>query len=96
MRVLLVDDEYYFRQAMKCTFPWEKYNLTICSEAKNGQEALKQIQYQDPDILIVDINMPKMDGLQFLEAAMQINPHMKFIIVSGYSEFEYAKKAIEL
>lgn len=96
MKVLIIDDEYYFREALKVSFPWEGCNLTICGEAKNGIEGLERVRALNPDIVLADINMPLMDGLEFVQKAKEINNNIKIIIISGYSEFEYARQALTL
>ncbi|MDF2614652.1 MAG: two component transcriptional regulator, AraC family [Clostridia bacterium] len=96
MKVLIIDDEYYFREALKVSFPWEGCNLTICGEAKNGIEGLERVRELNPDIVLADINMPLMDGLEFVQKVKEINNSIKIIIISGYNEFEYAKQALTL
>ncbi len=96
MKVLIIDDEYYFREALKVSFPWEECNLTVCGEAKNGIEGLECVKALNPDIVLADINMPLMDGLEFAQKVREINGNIKIIIISGYSEFEYAKQALTL
>ena len=96
LKVLLVDDEYYFREALKVTIEWEKWGFEICGEAKNGKIALEKMKTLQPDIVIVDINMPIMDGLEFLEVVKTLNANVKVIILTGHSEFNYAKQAVHL
>jgi DNA-binding NarL/FixJ family response regulator len=57
-KVLLVDDEYYFRQALMASFPWKENGFTVCGEARDGEEALEKVIALSPDIALVDINMP--------------------------------------
>ncbi|PHV70817.1 DNA-binding response regulator [Sporanaerobium hydrogeniformans] len=96
MKVLIIDDEYYFREALKVSFPWEECDLIVCGEAKNGIEGLERVRTLNPDIILADINMPLMDGLEFVQRVKEINHNIKIIIISGYSEFEYAKQALTL
>ena len=58
LKIMIIDDEYYFRQALKVSLPFEDLGFVICGEAKNGKEALEKIDELNPDIAIVDINMP--------------------------------------
>ena len=95
-RVLIADDEYYFREAMKQAFPWQKYDCEICAEASNGEEALEKIQKFHPDIILADINMPFLNGLELIKRARQIYSEAVFIIISGFEEFEYARTAVQL
>ena len=69
MDVLIADDEYFFREAMKSSFPWQEHGCRICGEARNGEEALEKIGLLKPDIVLVDINMPFLGGLEFIEKA---------------------------
>lgn len=95
-KVLIADDESIFREAMKCSFSWNEYDCFVCGEAQNGEDALEQIGRLCPDIILVDINMPFINGLLFIEKAREIMPDLIFVIISGYSEFNYAKEAIRL
>jgi len=95
-KVLIVDDEYYFRQALKVSLPWTELELQVVGEAKNGEDALEQMSILHPDIIMVDINMPIMDGLTFIAEARSAGYNAKFILLTGHSEFAYAKHAIQL
>ncbi|RIX46518.1 response regulator [Paenibacillus nanensis] len=95
-KVLIVDDEYYFRQAIKVSLPWEELDLQLIGEAKNGEDALELTRMLHPDIIMVDINMPIMDGLAFIKEAKAEGFHSKFIVLTGHSEFAYAKHALQL
>lgn len=96
IKVILVDDAYYFRQAMKKSIDWNGLGFDICGEANNGQYAYEMIKDLKPEIAIVDINMPIMDGLELAKKLREENIKTKIIIITGYSEFEYAKQAIKL
>ncbi len=95
-KVLLVDDEYYFRQALMASFPWEKNGFTVCGEARDGEEALAQVIALAPDIALVDINMPIRDGLAFARDIREGNHSLKIVMLSGHSEFAYARQALHL
>lgn len=96
LKVMIVDDEFYFREALKVSICWEDLGLTICGEAKNGKDAIEKVQLLHPDIIIVDINMPIMDGFEFVQNLKDKGIESKVIIISGYSEFDYAKQAVEI
>ncbi|MCD9023503.1 response regulator transcription factor [Cohnella silvisoli] len=96
LKVLIVDDEYYFRQALKVSLPWNDLGFEICGEAKNGKEALEKIHETNPDIALVDINMPVMDGLEFIKCIREQGNELKIVILTGQSEFTYAKQAVQL
>lgn len=95
-KVLIVDDEYYFRQALKVSLPWEELGFRIAGEAKNGEEALVLLSETGPDVVLVDINMPIMDGMEFIRNAKRSGQEAKFIVLTGQSEFAYAKQAVQL
>lgn len=94
-RVLLVEDEDIIRRGLMFTADWESVNCVVIGEARNGVEGLERIRNDHPDIVIVDVNMPEMDGLQMLEKSIEEFQY-DAIIISGYNEFKYAKKAISL
>lgn len=93
---MIVDDEFYFREALKISFPWGDLGFSVCGEAKNGKDALDKVSDLKPDIILVDINMPIMDGLEFVQELKNRGLDSKIIILSGHSEFQYAKQALQL
>lgn len=95
LKVLIAEDEDMIRKGLIHTFDWTSMGCTIVGEAKNGKEGLEKIQEFRPDIVFTDIIMPKMTGIEMLEAAKNIGD-FKSIILTSYSEFEYAQKAINL
>jgi len=97
-KVLLVEDEEMIRQGLRYTFDWMKAGCIVAGEAANGEEGLKQLRALQPDIVIVDVNMPLMNGLTMIERALadQLGEMCSFIILSGYNEFHLAKEAIHL
>lgn len=96
LKLLIVDDEFYFREAIKMTIPYKEIGYQICDEARNGLEALEKVELHKPHVVLVDINMPIMDGLEFVQEVKSKGLDIKIIILTGYSEFKYAKEAIEL
>lgn len=96
MKLIIVDDEYLFREALKVSIDFEGLDLDIAGEAKNGKEALKLLIENEPDIALIDINMPIMDGLEFAKYVHDNKIDTKIIIISGYDQFDYAKQAIHL
>lgn len=95
-KVLIVDDEYFPREALKKTIPWEEYGCTVCGEANSGNDGIEKALKLRPDIILADINMPLMDGLDMIMNIQKQTSDILFAIVTGYSEFEYAKRGIEL
>lgn len=96
LKIMIVDDEFYFREALKISLPWSELGFDICGEAKNGKDALEKLEELDPDIVIVDINMPIMDGLEFAQNVRDLGNNCKMIILTGHSEFNYARQAVQL
>ncbi len=95
-KVMLVDDEMLITEGLKNIIDWEKLGLSIINTAENGIDALEKFRKNPVDIIITDINMPLLDGLELLNEIKKIDNKVKFIILSGYEEFSYAKKAIEI
>ena len=73
-KVLLVDDEYYYREALKNTISWESCGCIICGEANNGAIGVERAKELQPDIILADVNMPFMDGLQMIEEIKKFLP----------------------
>lgn len=94
-KVMLVDDEVFITEGLVALIDWKKFNLEVVHKAVNGVDALKKFKEEPVDIIITDINMPQKTGLELLKEIKEIHPHVKFIILSGYDEFSYAKKAID-
>ena len=96
LKMLIVDDEYYFRKGFRVIIPFEDCGFTICGEARNGEEALERLEELEPDVVFVDVNMPVMDGLDFVASARARGYDTIFVMLTGYSEFSYAQKAMQL
>lgn len=96
IKVFLVDDEIVIREGIRNSFPWEKTEYVLVGEAPDGEIALPMIRDTKPDILITDIRMPFMDGLQLCKIVRTQMPWIGIVILSGYDEFEYARQGILL
>ena len=96
LKVLLVDDEIMIREGFKRLFDWEAHGCEVIGEAADGMEALGQIDALLPDIVIMDINIPVMNGLKVIEVSRVKHPEIAYIIVSGYDDFAYCRKALQL
>lgn len=94
--VLLVDDEIMIREGFKRLFDWKKHDCEVIGEASDGMEALNQIDTLNPDIVIMDINIPIMNGLKVIKLSRMKHPEIAFVIVSGYDDFSYCREALRL
>lgn len=96
LRVLLVDDEIMIREGFKRLFDWEAHDCEVVGEAADGMEALGRIDALNPDIVIMDINIPVMNGLKVIQLSRIKHPDTAFVIVSGYDDFSYCREALRL
>lgn len=96
IRLFLVDDEDEIRNNIIAKVSWEDNGIQICGDASNGREALDRIAEACPDIMLVDIRMPIMDGLELIESVSRNYANIKTIILSGFDDFSYAQKALRL
>jgi two-component system response regulator YesN len=95
-KVMIVDDEILVRIGLRSTIAWEQNGFTVTADAANATQAVEKFDAADPDILITDIRMPGMDGLELIETLKQKKPGLKMIILTNYDNFDYAKQALEL
>lgn len=93
-RVMLVDDEPIIIRGMKALLKWEQEGYEICGHAYSAKEALDKVDELNPDIIITDLVMPEMDGNEFIEIVKSKRPSIEAIILSGFGEFEFARKAL--
>jgi len=94
--MIVVDDEAWVRERLIQTINWKRLGIDVIEEAECGSEALQKALALEPDIILTDIRMPNMGGLELIQRLKEHRIQVKVIIISGYSDFEYAKKAIEL
>lgn len=95
-KVYIVDDAVLVRKELVFTTPWEQLNCMVVGQAEDGRQALEEILKLEPDIVITDIKLPYMSGLELIRELKEQNCHSEFIVISGFSEFEYAFSAIKL
>ena len=95
-KVMIVDDELLVRIGLRSTISWQKYGFTIVADAANGQEAISKFDTTDPDILITDIRMPGMDGIELIKILKKKKPKLKTIILTNYDDFAYTQEALKL
>lgn len=96
IKVFLVDDEIVIREAIRTSFPWSETIYELVGEAPDGEMALPMIRDANPDILLTDIRMPFMDGIQLCQEIRRTMPWVSVVILSGYDDFTYARQAISM
>ncbi|WP_029233275.1 response regulator transcription factor [Butyrivibrio sp. VCB2006] len=95
-KVFLVEDEFVVREGIKNNINWESHGYDFCGEASDGEVAYSMIQKEQPDIVITDIKMPFMDGLQLSRLIKAEFPWIEIILLTGYEDFQYAREAIRI
>ncbi len=93
-RLLIVEDESWIRMGLECIMDWKALGVELIPSAANGKEALERVREQTPDIVLTDIRMPEMDGLELMRRLRQAHPQIKLIVISGFGDFSYAQQAI--
>lgn len=96
MRVMLVDDNYQILELLDEGISWQDEGMTLVAKCENGEEALTFAKENPIDILVTDIDMPKINGLELIDNLQQLYPNLQSIIISNHEEFKYAQKAIKL
>jgi two-component system response regulator YesN len=93
-KVMIIDDEPWSRKVIKQLGEWDKLQLTIVGEAEDGTQGLRLIGELTPDIIVTDMRMPGIDGVELLKVLNERHPALKIIVMSGYDDFVYLKQAI--
>ncbi|MCI3920870.1 response regulator [Paenibacillus sp. TRM 82003] len=96
IEILLVDDESYVTESLAQTIPWKELQIESVYQANSAAKALDVLEEQSIDVVVTDIRMPVMDGLRLVEEIAKRWPHIRCILLTGHSDFEYAKRAIQL
>ena len=94
--IMIVEDEELIRQGLTSLVDYEQFGMTVINQAENGREAWEKFQEQPADILLTDINMPQMNGLDLAHLVKEQSPSCHIIFLTGYDDFEFARKAIKL
>jgi two-component system response regulator YesN len=94
-KAIIVDDEKNIREGIQKNCDWKKYNINAVYTAQNGKDALEIIKKVQPDIVITDVKMPEMTGLELIKTVAPLYPDILFAILSGYDEFEFAQEALK-
>ena len=93
--LMLVEDEELVRNGIKRFVPLSELNITEIIEASNGEEGLRLFESHRPDVVLLDINMPKMNGLEFARKIKELNPNVKIAVITGYDYYDYAVTALK-
>lgn len=93
-KVVIADDEIYVVALIQKLIPWDKYQMTVEATANDGVAALRLVREIKPDLVIVDVRMPGYDGIAFMDEVRKFNTNVKFIVISGHKQFDYAKGAL--
>ena len=96
LKLLIVDDEEMTRHGLKEFVPWRELGIEVAAEASDGIEGIEQAERIQPDLVLCDVRMPRMDGIAFAKRLREINPDCRLIFISGYTDSEYLKSAIQL
>ena len=94
-KVLIADDEYIIRRGIR-SFLEQYEEFQVTAEAEDGEMALELARQEEIDVYLVDINMPFVNGLQFIEQLREIHPKALVVVITGYDRFEYAREALRL
>lgn len=95
LKMLIADDEQWILEGLRCQLDWRALGIEIVAEAANGKETCERCEIYRPDIVLIDIRMPLMDGLRFAEYAQEHFRECAVIVMSGYADFEYARSAMK-
>lgn len=94
-KVVAADDEAYIREALKSLINWKKMDCNLIAVLEDGQELIRYIEKESPDIIITDIQMPEVNGIEVCKYLYETTPETQIIILTAYSDFDYAKSAIK-
>ncbi len=95
-KVVIVDDEPIIVEGLTRSIPWDKWDCKVVATGYSGMEGIELVEREKPDILFSDIRMPKLDGLTMIAAVKSQYPQMEITILTGFSDFEYAREAIRI
>ncbi|MFD0671511.1 helix-turn-helix domain-containing protein [Cohnella sp. GCM10027633] len=96
LKMVVAEDEQSFREGLISIVDWHMYDIEICGVAENGRQALEMIERERPDLLLTDIRMPYLNGLELIQQAKAAGAKFHAVLITGYNEFEYAREAIKL
>ncbi len=95
VKMLIVDDESFVRECLRTQIVWDSIGVEVSGTAKNGEEALQLYRESRPQLILSDVRMPKINGIELMRNIRQINAHVEFVFISGYQDFDYVKRALD-
>ncbi len=95
INLLLVDDDALFRVQFRGMADWEQAGFRIAAEARNGREAIEEIERMKPDIILTDISMPVMDGIGLIEYVKRYHPEIPVVALSAYDDFDFVRASLK-
>lgn len=95
LTLYLVDDEPIILKGLLETYDWERMGFEVVGWARDGEDALRDIPVKEPDVVLTDVRMKKMDGLALIEKVKELDMKTNFVVISAYRDFEYAQKACQ-
>lgn len=97
LKILIIDDDLFIRKGIQMMMPWKEHQMEIIGEASNGREALEFLSsHTDTDLALVDIDMPIMNGTDFIKEASRLHPHLSYVVLTVHTEFEYVQEILRL
>lgn len=93
-KLLIADDEYWTREKIRTMISWEEYQIDFMDPAQDGEEVLQRMEKDCPDILITDVNMPFLDGVELVKRVKELYPEIVILVLSGYDDFSYVKETL--
>jgi two-component system response regulator YesN len=96
LKAMLVDDEPLALEGLRLLIDWGAEGFEVCAECADAKQALKLLPVARPDLIVTDIRLPGLDGLELMQAARQKGFEGQLVVVSGYNDFEYAKRALRI
>lgn len=97
LKILIIDDDLFIRKGIQMMMPWKEHQMEIIGEASNGKEALNFLStHTDTDLALVDIDMPIMNGTDFIKEASRLYPHLSYVVLTVHTEFEYVQEILRL
>ena len=96
LRLIIIDDEREIRYGLENYFPWAEFDMEVCGSFSNAREAIDYVRKEHVDVVLTDIRMPGMSGIEMITELKKIDPEIRFVVISGYRDFSYAVECMKL